>query len=39
MPYIPAIKVIITLLIIEIVLHISEILVDLNLGDNWGLLH
>mgnify|MGYP001171614867 FL=1 len=31
MPYIPAIKVIITLLIIEIVLHISEILVDLNL--------
>ena len=31
MPYIPAVKEIITLLIIEIVLHISEILIDLNL--------
>ena len=31
MPYIQAIKVIITLLIIVIVLHISEILIDLNL--------
>ena len=31
MPYIPAVKVIIILLIIEIVLHISEILIDLNL--------
>ena len=30
MPYIPAIKVIITLLIIEIILHTIEILVDFN---------
>jgi hypothetical protein len=31
MPYIPAIKVIITLLIIEIILHVLEILVDFNI--------
>jgi len=31
MPYIPAIKVIITLLIIEIILHTIEILVDFNI--------
>jgi hypothetical protein len=29
MPYIPAIKVIITLLVIQLILHILEILVDL----------
>jgi hypothetical protein len=31
MPYIPAIKIIITLLIIEIILHVLEILVDFNI--------
>ncbi len=31
MPYIPAIKLIITLLIIEIILHVLEILVDFNI--------
>ena len=31
MPYIPAIKFIITLLIIEIILHVLEILVDFNI--------
>jgi hypothetical protein len=31
MPYIPAIKVIITLLIIEIILHTLELLVDFNI--------
>ena len=31
MPYIPAIKVIITLLVIQLILHILEILVDLNI--------
>ena len=31
MPYIPAIKVIITLLIIQLILHILEILVDFNI--------
>ena len=29
MPYIPAIKVIITLLVIQLILHVLEILVDL----------
>jgi len=29
MPYIPAIKVIITLLVIQLIIHILEILVDL----------
>jgi len=31
MPYIPAIKVIITLLVIQLILHILEILVDFNI--------
>ena len=31
MPYIPAIKVIIKLLIIQLILHILEILVDFNI--------
>ena len=31
MPYIPAIKVIITLLVIQLILHVLEILVDFNI--------
>ena len=31
MPYIPAIKVIIALLVIQLILHILEILVDFNI--------
>ena len=31
MPYIPAIKVMITLLVIQLILHILEILVDFNI--------